>query len=179
MDFIGRLRSFFELWPPFLRSRCLWRAVMLSHHAATVGWLRQDVCRDVRMLTATVVVSGVGVGLLTALTKPDLEHHLPCSALTSLAYRRAVAFAVANAAMEKHSRRHDGSAGQRSVTATGRSLSGGVVRRTTYLTGFPAACWGFSWFGVWIHVRVIRRRSSGQLAPWIAQGMTDIAIFPS
>ena len=47
-----------------------------------------------------------------------------------------------------------------------------------YLTGFPSGMLGFFMVLVYgVMLGVIRRRSSGLLAPWIAHVMTDIAIF--
>jgi membrane protease YdiL (CAAX protease family) len=179
---------FFRLWPlNILAPLAVYGgAVMLSPPLRqSVGWLRAGRSgRDVRMLIlATVVVSGVALVAWTALTKPDLEHHLALvPALPLWAYPLvAVAFAVVNAAMEEAVFRGvmmealDSALGDGYWSTGTQAVSFAALH---YLTGFPSGVLGFFMVLVYgVMLGVIRRRSSGLLAPWIAHVMADIAIF--
>jgi len=67
-----------------------------------------------------------------------------------------------------------------SVTATGRPVLRRRRRRTALLDGFSQRRAGVFMVLVYgVMLGVIRRRSSGLLAPWIAHVMADIAFFPS
>ena len=179
---------FFQLWPlNILAPLAVYGgAVMLSPPLRqSVGWLRAGRSgRDVRMLIlATVVVSGVALVAWTALTKPDLEHHLALvPALPLWVYPLvAVAFAVVNAAMEEAIFRGvmmealDSALGDGYWSTGTQAVSFAALH---YLTGFPSGVLGFFMVLVYgVMLGVIRRRSSGLLAPWIAHVMTDISIF--
>jgi membrane protease YdiL (CAAX protease family) len=182
------LVPFFHLWPlNILAPLAVYGgAVVLSPPLRqSVGWLRAGRSgRDVRMLIlATVVVSGVALVAWTALTKPDLEHHLALvPALPFWAYPLvAVAFAFVNAAMEEAIFRGvmmdalDSALGDGYWSTGTQAVSFAALH---YLTGFPSGVLGFFMVLVYgVMLGVIRRRSSGLLAPWIAHVMTDIAIF--
>ncbi len=179
---------FFRLWPLniLVPLAVYGGAVMLSPPLRqSVGWLRTGRSdRDARVLiVATVVVSGVALVAWTVLTNPDLEHHLALVPDFPLwAYPLvAVAFAVVNAAMEEVIFRGvmmealDSALGDGYWSIGTQAVSFAALH---YLAGFPSGVLGFFMVLVYgVMLGVIRRRSKGLLAPWVAHVTTDIAIF--
>ena len=151
----------------------------------SVGWLRAGRSgRDIRILIiATVAVSGVALVAWAALTNPDIEHHLASvPALPLWVYPLvAVAFAVVNAAIEEVIFRGvmmealDSALGDGYWSIGTQAVSFAALH---YLSGFPSGVLGF--FMVWVYgimLGMIRRRSKGLLAPWVAHVAADITIF--
>ena len=179
---------FFQLWPlNILAPLAVYGGVVMLSPSLrhSVRWLRAGRSgRDVRMLIlATVLVSGVALVAWTALTKPDLEHHLALvPALPLWVYPLvAVAFAVVNAAMEEAIFRGvmmealDSALGDGCWSTGTQAVSFAALH---YLTGFPSGVLGFFMVLVYgVMLGVIRRRSGGLLAPWVAHVATDMAIF--
>ncbi len=179
---------FFRLWPlNILAPLAVYGgAVMLSSSLRrSVGWLRTGRSgRDVRILiVATIIISGAALVAWTVLTNPDLERHLALVPdLPLWVYPLlAVAFAVVNAAMEEVIFRGvmmealDSALGDGYWSIGTQAVSFAALH---YLAGFPSGVLGFFMVLVYgVMLGVIRRRSKGLLAPWVAHVTTDIAIF--
>src|SRR6266700_3881354 len=134
-------------------------------------------------ILAPLAVYGVAVVAWAALTNPDIEHHLALvPALPLWVYPLvAVAFAVVNAAIEEVIFRGvmmealDSALGDGYWSIGTQAVSFEALH---YLSGFPSGVLGF--FMVWVYgimLGMIRRRSKGLLAPWVAHVAADITIF--
>lgn len=90
-------------------------------------------------------------------------------------------FAIVNAAMEEIAFRGimmqavDSALGAGNLTI---GIQAGSFASFHYLTGFPYGFWGFAMVFVFgFMLGVLRLRSRGMLAPWIAHVLADITIF--
>src|SRR5262249_40231650 len=150
-----------------------------------IGWLRAGrIGPDVRILViVTVVVSAAALVAWTVLLKPDLRHHLALvPALPLWAYPLAAfGFAAINAALEEAVFRGvmmealDSSLGAGYLSIGTQALSFAALH---YLAGFPSGAIGFAMTFVYgAMLGLVRRRSGGMVAPWIAHVAADLAIF--
>jgi len=151
----------------------------------SVGWLRAGrFGPDVRILViVTVLVSAAALVAWTMLSKPDLRHHLALvPALPLWAYPiAAIGFGALNAAMEETIFRGvmmealDSALGAGYASIGVQALSFAAFH---YLAGFPSGAIGFAMtFAYGAMLGLVRRRSGGLLAPWIAHVAADLAIF--
>jgi len=182
------LVPFFQRWPfAMLAPLAVYGAAvaLTPQLRGSIGWLHAGRSgRDVRILAiATVVGSAAALFAWTALTRPELRHHLALvPALPLWAYPVAAAgFAALNAALEEAVFRGvmmealDSALGEgyRSIGTQAASFAA-----LHYLAGFPSGAVGVVMTFVYgVMLGVIRRRSGGLLAPWFTHVAADIAIF--
>jgi membrane protease YdiL (CAAX protease family) len=135
------------------------------------------------MVTATVAISGIALYIWYRALNPDLSTHLKYMPdipvwLFPLA---GLGFSVFNAAMEEFVFR--GVVMQALDSAFGPdsrpiAIQAWLFGAMHYREGFPNGAGGLAMAFVYgIMLGVIRRRSQGMLAPWIAHVCADIVIF--
>ena len=135
------------------------------------------------MVVATVIVSIAALILWTMLTQPDLRRHLALlKAIPFWAYPFvAIGFAFLNAAMEEAVFRGimlealDSALGERGGSISLQAVSFAAFH---YPSGFPNGVLGFLMVLVYgVMLGLIRRRSEGMIAPWVAHVAADLTIF--
>ena len=177
-----------QLWPlnPLAPLIVYGMAVVLTPQLRrSVGWLRTGHFRpDVRLLVvATVIVSSAALVIWTVFTKPDLQRHLALIPEMPLwVYPlAAIGFATINAAMEEIIFRGvmmealDSALGETYWSVGTQAVSFAALH---YLAGFPNGVLGFLMVFVYgVMLGLVRRRSKGLFAPWVAHVAADITIF--
>jgi membrane protease YdiL (CAAX protease family) len=182
------LHSSFHAWPFHLLIPILSSLVILlsiPRFRTSLRWLRigrfgKDICI---MVTATVAISGIALYIWYRALNPDLSTHLKYMPdipvwLFPLA---GLGFSVFNAAMEEFVFR--GVVMQALDSAFGPdsrpiAIQAWLFGAMHYREGFPNGAGGLAMAFVYgIMLGVIRRRSQGMLAPWIAHVCADIVIF--
>ena len=151
----------------------------------SLQWLRAGrFGKDIVVLViATSVVSGVALYLWYRLLRPDLGIHLAYLPemrpwLFPLA---GLGFAMGNAAMEEFVFRGlimeslDSAFGAGPMSIAVQAWLFGALH---FLKGFPNGWWGLAMTVVYgVLLGVIRRRSQGMVAPWLAHVCADLVIF--
>jgi membrane protease YdiL (CAAX protease family) len=178
----------FQLWPLSILAPLVGYAVVvlltpsLRH---SVGWLRKGLFgSDIRLLViATIAVSSAALVAWVLIEEPDLGHHLALIPemplwLYPLA---AVGFACLNAAMEEAVFRGimmealDSAMGEGLGSIAAQAVSFAALH---YVAGFPNGVSGFAMTLLYgLMLGIVRRRSRGMLAPWVAHVAADIVIF--
>jgi membrane protease YdiL (CAAX protease family) len=164
---------------------CICVLPVARHRAAFLQWLRPGYLgKDILVLVViTAAVSGAGLILWHRLAGPDLSvqlGHMPT--LPVWMYPAAgLVFALTNAAVEEFVFRGvmmqalDAAFGPRTASVVIQAWAFGAMH---YLRGFPSGVWGVALaFGYGILLGIIRRRSRGMAAPWLAHVFADIVIF--
>jgi membrane protease YdiL (CAAX protease family) len=148
-------------------------------------WLqRGKLSSDVMALVlATIIVSGLALVGWYLLLKPDISSHLaqvPKLRVWVLPFV-AVGFAMLNAAMEEFAFRGivmqalDSALGVSSLSVFLQAISFGLFH---YVAGFPNGAPGLMMVCLYgFMLGMLRRRSQGILAPWIAHVLADVVIF--
>lgn len=151
----------------------------------SLRWLRAGKLNfDVLVLVlATAIVSGLGLVGWYLLLKPDISSHLaqmPKLSVWALPFV-AVGFAMLNAAMEEFVFRGivmqslDSAVGVGYASITIQAISFGLFH---YVAGFPNGALGLVMVCVFgFMLGILRRRSEGLLAVWMAHVLADIVIF--
>ncbi len=152
---------------------------------ASLTWVRrgrfgQD---DAVLVVMTAIVSGIALCLWFWLLKPDLSVHLlSIPAMPIWLYPLAgLGFSIGNAAMEEFVFR--GLVMQSLDSAIGPGIPSVMIQAwlfgvVHYLRGFPNGMWGLFMAGIYgFMLGVLRRRSQGMLAPWLAHICADMVIF--
>ncbi len=151
----------------------------------SLRWLRAGrLNSDVLVLVlATATVSGLGLVGWYLLIKPDISSHLaqmPKLSVWALPFV-AVGFAMLNAAMEEFVFRGivmqslDSAVGVGYAAITIQAVSFGLFH---YVAGFPNGVLGLVMVCVFgFLLGMLRRRSEGLLAAWMAHVLADIVIF--
>ena len=179
---------YFQLWPLYLLVplAVYGAAVVLTPQLRrSVRWLHTGhFGPDVRPLVlATVIVSSAALVTWAALTKPDLQRHLALIPEMPLWIYplAAMGFASINAAMEEIVFRGimmevlDSALGETYWSVGTQAVSFAALH---YLAGFPSGALGFLMVLVYgVMLGMVRRRSKGLLAPWVAHMTADITIF--
>jgi membrane protease YdiL (CAAX protease family) len=148
-------------------------------------WVRPGrMGRDTLFLTVmSAAISGIALVLWYRFTDPDLSIQLNrMPSLPLWLYPAAgLAFAAANAAVEEFVFR--GVMMQSADAALGPGAASVIVQAWVfgamhYLRGFPSGAWGLAMTFVYgIMLGLIRRRSQGLAAPWLAHVCADLVIF--
>jgi membrane protease YdiL (CAAX protease family) len=178
----------FQLWPLNLLAPLIvygMVVVLTPHLRRSVGWLRAGhFGPDVRLIViATVIVSSVALVFWTVFSKPDVQRHL--ALVPEMPFwiypLAAIGFASINAAMEEIVFRGimmealDSALGETYRSVGVQAVSFAALH---YLAGFPNGVLGFLMAFVYgIMLGVVRWRSKGLLAPWVAHVVADITIF--
>jgi membrane protease YdiL (CAAX protease family) len=156
---------------PNLRHSLLW---------LRTGRLTSDI---ILLILTTIVLSCMALMGWYLLFQPDVSSHLAVIPkmpvwLLPLA---CLGFAMLNAAMEEIVFRGimmqalDSALGAGNLSVV---IQAGSFAAFHYLAGFPNGVWGFAMVFVYgFMLGVLRRRSQGILASWIAHVLADIAIF--
>ena len=156
---------------PNLRQSILW---------LRSGHLTSDI---IFLILVTIVLSSIALVSWYLLSRPNIGSHLAMipkmpAWLLPLA---CLGFAILNAAMEEIVFRGiimqalDSALGAGNLTVV---IQVGSFASFHYLAGFPNGVWGFAMVLIYgFMLGVLRRRSQGILAPWIAHVLADIAIF--
>lgn len=151
----------------------------------SVGWLRKG-CSDAevrRLVVTVIVVSCLALVVWAGVEQPDLGQQLkliPQMPLWVYPFA-AVAFAMFNAAMEEVIFRGIMMEALDSALGAGLmsvSLQAVAFAALHFLAGFPNGISGF--FMVLLYgfmLGIVRRRSRGMFAPWLAHLAADVAIF--
>ena len=151
----------------------------------SILWLRAGrLTSDILILMlATIALSSIALVGWYLLFRPDLSSHLvmiPKMPVWLLPLA-CLGFAMLNAAMEEIVFRGimmqalDSALGKGNLTLL---IQAGSFASFHYLAGFPNGVWGFAMVFVFgFMLGVLRRRSQGILAPWIAHVLADMAIF--
>lgn len=178
----------FQWWPLHLLAPLIaygMAVVVTPPLRRSVGWLRAGHWGSGvwPMVMATVFVSVTALILWTVFTKPDLRRHLalvPKMPLWIYPFT-AIGFAFLNAAMEEIIFRGvmlevlDSALGENHWSVGAQAVSFAALH---YLAGFPNGVLGFLMVFVYgVMLGMVRRRSRGLLAPWVAHLAADIAIF--
>ncbi len=134
-------------------------------------------------IIATSLVSGIALYAWRLLLNPDLSIHLaniPRMPLWLLPLA-GLCFSLFNAAMEEAAFRGivmqalDSAAGPGRVSVTIQAALFGAMH---YIKGFPNGEWGLAMTFIYgLMLGIIRRRSQGMLAPWLAHVCVDVVIF--
>jgi uncharacterized protein len=144
------------------------------------GHLTSDI---IILILATIVLSSLALVSWYLLFQPNISSHLAMIPkmpvwLLPLA---CLGFAMVNAAMEEIVFRGiimqalDSALGAGNLTVI---IQAGSFACFHYLAGFPHGFWGFAMVFVYgFMLGLLRRRSHGILAPWIAHVLADITIF--
>lgn len=179
---------FFRLWPlSILVPLTIYGAIVsltpqLRHF---VGWIHRGSINSevIKLIIATVFVSGLSLVGWVALTKPDIEHHLALvPELPFWAYPFAgIGFAIFNAAMEEAIFRGifmevlDSALGVGYWSVGIQAIPFAALH---YLAGFPNGVLGFIMVLIYgVMLGTIRRLSKGMLAPLVTHIAADITIF--
>jgi membrane protease YdiL (CAAX protease family) len=151
----------------------------------TLSWLRRGRIdsQAIVLIAVTAVVSALFLVGWVTIEKPDLVHHLALiPAMPVWAYPLAgLGFALLNAAMEEAVFR--GIVMESLDSALGAGYASVVIQAVAfaalhYPAGFPNGASGFVMVLVYgIMLGVIRRRSNGMLAPFVAHVAADITIY--
>jgi uncharacterized protein len=156
---------------PNLRRSILW---------LRAGRLTSDV---IILILAAVGLSGIALVGWYLLYEPNISSHLamiPKMPMWLLPLA-CLGFAILNAAMEEIVFRGIMMQALDSVLGTGNLtvvIQAGSFACFHYLAGFPNGVWGLAMVFVYgFMLGLLRRRSQGILAPWIAHVSADIAIF--
>jgi membrane protease YdiL (CAAX protease family) len=148
-------------------------------------WLRSGkLSSDVRALVlATIIVSSLALVGWYLLLKPDISSHLaqvPRLSIWVLPFV-AVGFAMLNAAMEEFAFRGivmqalDSAIGVGNLSILLQAISFGLLH---YVAGFPNGALGLAMVCLYgFMLGMLRRRSRGILAPWLAHVLADVVIF--
>jgi uncharacterized protein len=154
----------------------LWRSILWLR----VGRLTSNI---ILLILVTIVLSSIALVGWYLLFQPNISSHLamiPKMQLWLLPLA-CLGFAMVNAAMEEIVFRGimmqalDSALGAGKLTIIIQAFSFAIFH---YLAGFPNGVWGFAMVFVYgFMLGVLRRRSQGLLAPWIAHVLADIAIF--
>lgn len=175
-------------WPfSLLIPIMLYLAVVLpsARLRSSLQWLRRGQSgSDVRLFVVlTAAVSGLALYAWRLLLKPDLSPHLayvPDMPLW-LFPLAGLGFSLGNAAMEEFVFRGvimqaaEGAWGTGALPVVIQAWLFGALH---YLRGFPNGGWGIAMTFVYgVLLGVIRYRSRGMLAPWIAHVCADLVIF--
>jgi membrane protease YdiL (CAAX protease family) len=151
----------------------------------SILWLRAGrlTSNIIILILATIALSTIALVGWHRLFQPDLSSHLamiPKMPLWILPLA-CLGFAMLNAAMEEIVFRGimmqalDSALGKGNLTIM---IQAGSFASFHYLAGFPNGVWGFAMVFVYgFMLGVLRRRSQGILAPWIAHVLADMAIF--
>ena len=151
----------------------------------SLRWLRAGKLNsDIPVLVlATAIVSGLGLVGWYLVIKPDISSHLaqmPKLSVWALPFV-AVGFAMLNAAMEEFVFRGivmqslDSAVGAGYTAITIQAISFGLFH---YVAGFPNGALGLVMVCVFgFMLGMLRRRSEGMLAAWMAHVLADIVIF--
>lgn len=148
-------------------------------------WLRSGhFSSDILLLVlATIVVSGSALVGWYYLIKPDINSHLEQMPKLSVWMLPLVAigFAMLNAAMEEVAFR--GVIMQALDSAIGVGMASIIIQAVSfglfhYTAGFPNGGWGLAMVIVYgFMLGMLRRRSQGLLACWLAHVVADVVIF--
>jgi hypothetical protein len=157
----------------------------VSRLRLSLSWIRSGkLDGDILALVAAIgLISGIGLYFWYRLTAPDLSGHLAFMPdMDAWVYPLAGAgFAIGNAAMEEflfrgvvmHSLDSAFAPGSFSIV-----VQAWLFGAMHYLRGFPNGWWGVAMASVYgIMLGMIRRRSGGMLAPWLAHVFADLVIF--
>jgi hypothetical protein len=151
----------------------------------SVLWLRAGrlTSNTIILILATIVLSSVALVSWYLLFRPNISSHLaiiPKMPLWLLP-PACLGFAMVNAAMEEIVFRGimmqalDSALGAGHLTVV---IQAGVFASFHYLAGFPNGVWGFAMVFVYgFMLGMLRRRSQGIFASWIAHVLADITIF--
>jgi uncharacterized protein len=175
-------------WPQILLLPIIIYALVVTaipNLRRSIFWLRSGhLTSDIILLIlATVVLSSIALVCWYLLFQPNISSHLAMIPkmpvwLLPLA---CLGFAMVNAAMEEIVFRGIMMQALDSVHGGGNLtvvIQAGSFASLHYLAGFPNGVWGFAMVFVYgFMLGVLRRRSRGILASWIAHVLTDIAIF--
>ncbi len=160
-------------------------ALLTRRYRKALSWLKTGTMEKeiVLLVIVTAVISGVALYLWYRLLTPDLSvhlGHLPAAPRVFLPFI-GIAFALGNAALEESAFRGIVMQATDSALGTGwlsvfiQSVPFGAMH---YLQGFPNGWWGLAMTLVYgVMLGVIRRRSQGMLAPWLAHACADMVIF--
>jgi membrane protease YdiL (CAAX protease family) len=173
----------FNLLIPFL----LYLAVVLSmsRHRNEIVWLRAGrIDKNIVLLIITsAVISGMGLYVWYRALKPDLSGHIayiPSMPVWVFPFA-GLGFSVFNAAMEEFVFRGiimqslDSAFGPGALSIIVQAWLFGALH---YQQGLPNGLWGLGMVFIYgIMLGVIRRRSGGMLAPWVAHICADMVIF--
>lgn len=151
----------------------------------SLSWLRAGrLTSDIIVLIlATIVLSGTALVGWYLLLRPNISSHLSMipKMPTWLLPLACLGFAMLNAAMEEIIFRGlvmqalDSALGAGNLTVV---IQAGLFASFHYVAGFPNGVWGFVMVFVYgFMLGVLRRRSRGILASWIAHVLADITIF--
>jgi membrane protease YdiL (CAAX protease family) len=176
------------LWPLILLLPIIIYALVVTaapNLQRSILWLRAGRLTSaiIILVLATIVLSTTALVGWYLLFQPNVSSHLAMIPkmprwLLPLA---CLGFAMLNAAMEEIVFRGimmqalDSALGAGNLTVVIQAVSFASFH---YLAGFPNGVWGFAMVFVYgFMLGVLRRRSQGILAPWIAHVLADIAIF--
>jgi membrane protease YdiL (CAAX protease family) len=175
-------------WPQILLLPIIIYALVVAaipNLRRSISWLRAGrLTSDIIILIlATIVLSGVALVAWYLLLRPNISTHLatiPKMPMWLLPLA-CLGFAMLNAAMEEIVFRGimmqalDSALGAGNLTIVIQAFSFASFH---YLAGFPHGFWGFAMVFVYgFMLGVLRRRSLGVVAPWIAHVLADITIF--
>ena len=151
----------------------------------SLRWLRAGKLNSyvLVLVFATAIVSGLSLVGWCLLLKPDISSHLaqmPKLSVWALPFV-AVGFAMLNAAMEEFVFRGivmqslDSAVGAGYASITIQAISFGLFH---YVAGFPNGALGLVMVCVFgFMLGMLRRRSEGLLAAWMAHVLADVVIF--
>lgn len=176
------------LWPQILLLPIIIYALVVTaipNLRCSIWWLRAGrlTSNIIILITATIALSSLALVGWYRLLQPDLSSHLamiPKMPMWLLPLA-CLGFAMLNAAMEEVVFRGimmqalDSALGKGNLTIV---IQAGSFASFHYLAGFPNGVWGFAMVFVYgFMLGVLRRRSQGILAPWLAHVLADMAIF--
>jgi membrane protease YdiL (CAAX protease family) len=157
----------------------------LSPLRRSLGWLRRGrIGPDIFMLVlATAVVSGIALVIWYMAASPDnrqILRNMPRMPLWAFPFA-ALVFALGNAALEEAIFRGiimdalDSAFGPESAAMM---LQAATFAAMHFVAGFPRGWWGLAMVFVYgLMLGMLRRRSRGMLAPWLAHVASDCTIF--
>ncbi len=182
------LHSSFQNWPfnlliPILVSLVV--VLAIPRYRKSLLWLRIGrFGKDIILLViGTVAISGTALYIWYLALDPDLSVHLKYmpDVPAWLFPLVGLGFSVFNAAMEELVFRGavmqalDSAFGPHGLSVTVQAWLFGAMH---YREGFPNGGWGLAMTFVYgIVLGMIRRRSQGLFAPWVAHACADMAIF--
>jgi membrane protease YdiL (CAAX protease family) len=151
----------------------------------SISWLRAGRLTSdiIALILATIVISSIALVSWYLLLRPNISSHLAMipKMPTWLLPLACLGFAMLNAAMEEIVFRGiimqalDSALGAGNLTVV---IQAGLFAAFHYVAGFPNGTWGFVMVFVYgLMLGVLRRRSQGILASWIAHVLADVTIF--
>jgi uncharacterized protein len=159
--------------------------LVLPNLRHSIRWLRRGSPKpgDRIILLVTVVIANAALVAWYVGVAPDISLHaalIPTIPLWLLPLAGA-GFAVLNAAMEEAAFRGVVLQALDSVNGPGKSalaIQAALFASVHFAEGFPNGPWGFAMtFAYGIMLGVLRYRTQGLFAPWIAHVFADLTIF--